>query len=457
MQITNENKGNGNAIIKVVIEQKDYEKNVADKLKEYRQKAALPGFRPGKVPASLIQKRFAKPILAEEVNTLLTKNLTDYLVDQKISILGDPLPDYELQKKIDWDQDTDFEFIFDIAVSPDIHVNFGQIMAFDYYKINVDDQMIKESMDSVLMRFGTNEEEACVGDKCSVRGDFVQLDEKGDPLEGGIAPKGVLIAVDLMKDETIKNLIIGKKAGDTLAFNPVKAYEDRHEVSHLLSISHEAAEELNSDFSFTISQILNFRKAELNEELYKKIYGEDTGIATEEQFKERISEEIALNLAHSSDQKFESDARENLIQAIPFNLPEDFLKRWLKETNHELTDEQLEKDFPGFSKDLRWQLIKNSIIKEHDLKVEEEEINLFARQIAISQFQQYGIFEIPEDHLNNYIKKVLEKEEDRERIIRRLYDGKVFQLVRQEANIVLKEVSSAEFRAIVNNNPEMEE
>jgi trigger factor len=457
MQITNENKGDGNAIIKVVIEQIDYEKNVADKLKEYRQKASLPGFRPGKVPASLIQKRFAKPILAEEVNSLLTKNLTGYLVDQKISILGDPLPDYELQKKIDWDQDTDFEFVFDIAVSPEIHVNFGQMMAFDYYKIKVDDQMISESVDSVLMRFGTNEEEEAVGEKSSVRGDFAQLDETGEIPEGGIAPKGVLLAVDLMKDESTRNQFIGKKVGDTLVFDPVKAYEDRHEVSHLLNISHEAAEELNSNFSFTVSQILNFRKAELNEELYKKIYGEETGIVTEEQFKERVSEEIALNLAHSSDQKFESDTRKNLIEAISFNLPEDFLKRWLKETNNELTDEQLEKDFPGFSNDLRWQLIKNSIIKEHDLKVEEEEINLFARQIAVSQFQQYGIFEIQEDQLNNYVKKLLEKEEDKERIIRRLYDGKVFQLIRQEASIVLKEVSSSEFRAIVNNNTPMEE
>jgi trigger factor len=276
-------------------------------------------------------------------------------------------------------------------------------------------------------------------------------------MEGGIAPKGILITVDLMKDEAVRNEIIGKKAGDTLVFDPVKAYHDRHEVSHMLNISHEAAEDLNSNFSFKISQILNFRKAELNEELFKKIYGEDAGIATEEQFKERLSEEIAQNLAHSSDQKFEKDARENLIQALPFDLPEVFLKRWLKETNNEITEEQIEKDFPGFTKDLRWQLIKNSIIKEHNLKVEEEEIAFFARQIAISQFQQYGIFEIPEDQLNNYVKKLMEKEEDKERIMRRLFDGKVFQVVRQEANIVLKEVSSAEFSAMFNNSSETEE
>ena len=272
----------------------------------------------------------------------------------------------------------------------------------------------------------------------------------------GIDNIQVLLAVDLMKDEAIRSGMIDKIKGDVVIFNPVIAFNDRHEVGHMLNITHEEAEILNSDFSFTITSILSFQKADLNEELYKKIYGAETDITTEEQFKERLSGEISLNLAHSSDQKFAMDTRENLINSIPMELPEEFLKRWLKEVNKEMTDEQIERDFTGFTRDLRWQLIKNSIIRDHGLEVSEEEIVFFARQIAISQFQQYGIYQVQDEHLNNYVKKILEKEDDRERIIRRIYDDKVISLVKEKAAIVEKEVTSDEFKAMVNNNLDQE-
>jgi trigger factor len=456
MKISKENQVNGSALIKITIEQNDYEKNVADKLREYRQKASLPGFRPGKVPASLIQKRFAKPILVEEVNNFLSNSITNYLQEQKISILGDPLPNQHEQKKINWDTDTEFEFAFDIAISPEVKVDLTQTQAFDYYKIKVDNQMLKESIESILQRYGANIEVEKVVGNSSVRGDFVQLDEQGSPVGNGIAPKGVLLAVDLMKDEAIRAEWINKVKGDVVVFDPVKAFEDRHEVGHMLNISHEEADILNGNFSFTISNILEFQKAEMNEELYKKIYGPETEITTEEQFKERLTEEISLNLAHSSNQKFAVDTQENLINHIKFDLPEEFLKRWLREVNKEMTDEQIENDFPNFTKDLRWQLIKNSIIRDHELQVTEEEITLYARQIAVSQFQQYGIYQIQDEHLNNFVKRILEKEDDREKIIRRIFDDKVISTVKEKAAVVEKEVTSEEFRALMNINEEQE-
>jgi trigger factor len=456
MKITKENEVNGSAVIRIVIEQNDYEKNVADKLREYRQKASLPGFRPGKVPASLIQKRFAKPILAEEVNNLLSNSLTHYLQEHQISILGDPLPHEEDHKKIDWDNDTEFEFAFDIAISPEVKVDLAGTEAFDFYKIKVDDQMVQESLESVQMRYGTNVEVDKVAGNSSVRGDFVQLDGDGKPVENGIAPKGILLAVDLMKDEAIRNGMIGKQKGDMVIFNPVTAYEDQHEVGHMLNISHEEAEKLDSDFSFTITSILDFYKADLNEELFRKIYGEESKISTIEQFKEKIGEEIALNLARSSNQKFAFDTRDSLVNTIKFDLPEAFLRRWLKEVNKEMTDEQIDHDFPGFTRDLRWQLIKNSIIRDHELKVSDEEIELVARQIALSQFQQYGIYQVQEEHLTNFVKRMLEKDEDRESIVRRIFDDKVISVVKEKAAVVEKEVTSDEFRAMANNNEEQE-
>ena len=456
MKISKENQANGSAVIKIAIEQMDYEKTVADKIREYRQKASLPGFRPGKVPASLIQKRFAKPILIEEVNNLLSNSLTNYLQEQKISILGDPLPNMQEQNKINWDTDTEYEFAFDVAISPEVKVDLTQTEAFDYYKIKVDNRMLEETIESVLQRNGSNVEIEKVAENSSVRGDFVQLDEQGSPIENGISPKGVLLAVDLMKDEAIRAEWINKGKGDVIVFDPVKAFEDRHEIGHMLNITHEEAETLQGNFSFTITNILEFRKAELNEELYKKIYGPETEIATEEQFKERLSEEISLNLSHSSNQKFAIDTQESLITHIKFDLPEEFLKRWLKEVNKEMTSEQIENDFPNFTKDLRWQLIKNSIIKDHALNVTEEEIALYARQVALSQFQQYGIFQVQDEHLNNFVKRILEKEDDRERIIRRIFDDKVISTVKEKAAVVEKEVTSDEFKALMNINEEQE-
>ncbi len=456
MKITKENTGSLNAVITVLIEQKDYEKTVTDKLREYRLKAALPGFRPGKVPASLIQKRFAKPILAEEVNNLLSNNLNEYLKEEHIALLGDPLPDREKQKTINWDTDTDFEFIFDIAISPEIRVDLNHFAHFDYYRIKVDEQMVNESIESARMRFGTNTESDVVSGNSSVRGDFVQLGENGKALEGGISPEGVLIAVDLMKDETTKTEITGKKCGDIIVFDPVTVYGDRHEIGHMLNISHEAAETLDSNFSFTIKNILNFQKAELNENLYKKIYGEESGITTEEQFKERLSEEISQRLAYSSDKKFALDARDNLILNTDFELPEEFLKRWLKEANKEMTKEQIENNFVNFTKDLRWQLIKNAIIKEHEIIVSKEETMDYARQVAISQFYQYGVYQIPDEHLDSFTKKIMEKDEDREGIVRRIYENKVIGVVKEKGTIVEKEISSEEFNAMMNNIQEEE-
>jgi len=454
MKITRENSDKGYAMVKVVIEPGDYEKTVAEKLREYRMKAALPGFRPGKVPASLIQKRFGKPLLAEEVNNLLSHNLTNYLHDEKISILGDPLPNVDQQKKIDWDNDSEFEFVFDIAISPDVKVTFGETGAFDYYRIKVDEKMMEENIESVRMSFGTNVETDVVGEKSSVRGDFIQLGDNGEQAGDAITADGVLIAIELMKDEEVRKAIIGKKVGDTVVFDPVKTFGDRHEVGHMLNISHEVAETVDGDFSFTIRSILDFQKAELNEELYKKVYGEDTEITTEAQFRERLTDEIARNLSRSSDQKFAVDVRDNLVNSIDITLPEEFLKRWLKEVNKEMDEEQIEKDFPGFTKDLRWQLIKNSLIRDYEIRVEEDEVSGLARQIAISQFQQYGIFQIQDEHLDTYVKRIMESEEDRERIVRRLFEDKVFTLIKEKGTIVEKEVSSEEFGALMRNSNE---
>lgn len=448
MKINRENIDNVNAVIKVLIEKNDYEKNVADKLREYRQKVALPGFRPGKVPAGIINKRFGKALLAEEVNQLLTQNLTNYLRDEKISIIGDPLPNHELQQPIDFDNNLDFEFVFDIALTPEINLELNKERSIDYYKIKVDDQMIGENIEQIRSQFGANVDSESVTANSYIRVDLRELNADGTEKQEGIHAENVLMAVDLIKDESVRNLIIGKSLNDEVVFNPVTAFEDRHEVGHLLNISHEAADNLESDFRATIRTIQNFENADLNEELYKKLFGEETEVSTEEQFREKLSENISASLENTSKQRFEIDARKALVDSVPMELPENFLKRWLKETNKELPDDKLEEEFPDFLEDLKWQLIKNTIIRENEIHVSEEETFNMAKSVAMSQYQQYGIYNIADEHLESFAHKILEREEDRERIVRRIFELKVYDIIRDKVNLNEKEITADEFKAL---------
>ncbi|MDD4107337.1 MAG: trigger factor [Prolixibacteraceae bacterium] len=447
--MTRENIDNVNAVIKILIEKPDYEKTVEEKLKEYRQNSSLPGFRPGKAPAGLIKKRFGKAILLDEVNKMLSQNLTKYLVEEKLQILGEPLGNQELQKQIDWDKDEDFEFVFDIALSPEIEISLDDKISIPYYTITVTDEMIDSQIELITSQMGENVKAEEVKEQSMLKGNFIELNENNEEVEEGIRPENVVMSIDLIKDEEIKKIFLGKKTGETVVFNPVTAYENRHEVGHMLNISHEEADELNSNFKFTINEIMEFQKAELNEELYKKAFGEDTEIKTEEDLKNQIKKEIASNLSQSSDRKFALDTRDALIEKINPALPEPFLKRWLKETNREVTEEQIENDFDGFTKDLKWQLIKNSIIKDNELKVEENEVFEFAKDIAYAQYSRYGIINAPDEQLESFAKIILEKPEEKEKLYSKLIEDKIIGVVKEKITLDNKEVTQEQFNDMI--------
>jgi trigger factor len=445
MKVTRENIDNVNAVIKVLIEKPDYEKTVEENLKDYRQKASIPGFRPGKAPMGLIKRRFEKSVMVEEINKMLSQNLTRYLMEEKLQILGEPLSSTEHQKPIDWEKDEDFEFAFDVALAPKVEVPLSEEDKLNYFTIKVTDDMIDQQIEMIQSQMGENIDADEVAEKSLVRGDFVELDEEGNEKEDGIKAEDVLLSVDLVKDEEIKKQFLGKQKGEVLTFDPVVAYGDRHEVGHLLKISHEQADELNSTFHFTITEILDYRKPELNEELYKKIYGEDTEIKTEEDLRNKLKEEIANSLLQSSDRRFAYDTRDTLVEKVNPELPEAFLKRWLKEANKDVTDEQIEKDFSGFLKDLRWQLIKEYLVKQNELKVEEEEVFGLAKQLAHAQYSQYGIYNAPEDQLESFAKMILEKPEEKERLHNKIMEDKVIDIVKGKVTLQTKEVTREEF------------
>ena len=451
MNITRENIDELNAILTVSIEKNDYEATVNDVLKNYRKKANMPGFRPGMVPAGLIKKMYGKAALADEVNKIISKSLTEYIHAENLNVLGEPLPNEEKQPAIDWDNQTDFSFVFDIGMAPAIDVKLDEMAALPFYNIIADDEMVSKQVDAYASRLGENKVVETVGEKDTVRGNFVQLNEDGGELEDDIVAEKIVIAIDLMKDEDAKASFIGKKAGDLIVFDPVKAYDNKHDVGHMLNISHEAAENLSGNFSFTIVEVLHFEKAELNEDLFKKIYGEDCGIATEEEFKAKVKAEIEENFVYSSNYKFALDSRDNLIKAIPFALPEAFLKRWIKATNEKMTDEQIDGDFDNFMTDLKWQLIKDRIVRDNDLKITEEDVRALAKEMAAMQFRQYGLNNVGDEHLENYANHMLKNEEERRKLVARKQEDVIVATIKDKVTLDVKEVSFDEFNKMLEN------
>jgi len=449
MNITRENIDSLNAMLTVTVEKNDYEASVNEVLKNYRKKANMPGFRPGMVPAGLIKKMYGKAALADEINKIISKGLTEYIHAENLNILGEPLPNDEKQPAIDWDNQTDFSFVYDIGMAPEFNVELNEQTTLPYYNIVADDEMVTKQMDAYAGRMGQNKVVDLVDDKETVRGNFVQLNEDGSELEDGIAAEKVVIAIDLMKDEDTKALFLGKKAGDVVVFDPMKAYDNKNEVANMLKISHQEAENISGNFSFTIIEVLKFEKAELNEDLFKAIYGEDAGITTAEEFKARIKKDIEDSFVYSSDYKFAIDSHAALTTTIDFELPKAFLKRWIMATNEKMTEEQIDTDFDNFMLDLKWQLIKDKIVKDNQLQITEEDVRALAKEMAAMQFRQYGLNNVSEEHLDNYANHMLKTEEERRKIVTKKQEDIIMATIKSKVTLDLKEIGFDEFNKML--------
>lgn len=434
-----------NATVRLKIEKQDYEATVNEKLKEYKKKVNMPGFRKGMVPAGLIKRMYGKSVLAEQVNQILGSELSKYITDEKLSILGEPLPNAEEPLNIDFDKDEEFEFAFDLGLSPEFNVDLEKAGELSWYEIEVDEDLIDKQVEGYANRFGENVPAEQVGEKETMNGDFAELDENGNIKEGGISAENVFVSPQLMKDEEIKSRFAGAKVGDVIKFNPKTAYANDHEVAHLLKIKHEDIEGLNSEFNFTITKINTFIPAEVNEDLFKKIYGEETEIKTLEEFKQKIKEELQANLKYSSEYKFLLDAKESFVKQADMKLPDEFLKRWLLETNKKVTREQIDQEFEQFRKDLQWTLIKNKLIRENEIKISEDDIREMASEMAKMQFHQYGMFNVPAEYLENYANSILKNEEEKHRMIEKKSEEKVLSLIKEKTAVKTRKVSQKEF------------
>ncbi len=432
-----------NATITVKITPEDYQDAVVKTLKEQQKKAEIKGFRKGKVPMGMMKKLYGKAVLVDEVNRVVTNSLYKYIVDNNIEILGEPLPNEEEQAKIDWKEGEDFTFTYDLGLSPEIKMSITKKNKVTRYPIIISDEMIANGVDMHARRFGENKEVEEVKATDLLRGDFVEL-AKVNPKKDGIKKDNVAIALEYMKDEETKKLFEGTKKGETIDFDLKKAYPNEADLSSLLDVSKEEIEAANEKFRFTMKEISRFEPHVVNQELFNKVYGEGT-VKTEEEFKAKIKEEIANQISGDVDYKLGLDIKKMLQDKAEFDLPEAFLKRWLVLANKDFTKEGVEENFVNYAEEIKWQLVKAKFAKENDLKATPEDVKALARTYALTQFRQYGIMDVPEEHLDNYASQLLQNREQMQKLHERVEEEKVLDFVKNKITIEDKEVTVEDF------------
>ena len=446
MNISQERIDELNAVLKVKIEKKDYEERVENVLKDYRRKANVPGFRPGKVPSGMIRKMYGKAVLVEEVNKLISESISKYIIEEKLNLLGEPLPS-KSQQMIDFDTQKEYEFAFDLGIAPEFELALSKKDKLVYFDILVDEKRIDDTVNNYAQRFGNIQKVDVVEEKEVVRGALVQLDKDGNELEEGIKVEEATLSVEYIKDEEIRKKFIGANVNQIISFNPKVAFENETEIASLLKIEKDEVANLESDFQLTIGEITKFVTSDINQELFDKVYGHDT-VKSLEEFRSKIQDEIKVNLNLESDYKLLIDAKEKLVKKYKLVLPDEFLKRWLVASNKELTNEQIESDYELFQVDLKWQLIKDKIIRENDLKVDEKEILEHAKKFTAMQFQQYGLTNIEDAHIENYAKEMLNKAEEKRKISDRLFEDKIIDYIKETLKIDKKGISADDFNKL---------
>jgi len=444
MNIVKKDLDQNNSIVTLLIEKADYTEKVDKKLRETRKKANIPGFRPGMVPAGLIKKMYGKAMLAEEINKLVSDSLYNYIRESNLNILGEPLPNETEQKAIDFDTQEDFEFVFDLGLAPEFDVELTKKDKVKYYTIAVSDEMIENQVKSYTGRYGKYIQEDEVEEKDMLKGELLEMAD-GKVNEDGLKVQDATLTIAYMKDDAQKALFTGAKKGDSITFNPAKAFESETEISSMLKISKEAAKTIDSDFQLKIESITRYHESEIDQELFDKVYGEGT-VKSEEEFRAKIKENIQETLNADSDYKFGADAQEMLVAKYKdIVFPDAFLKRWVLSSNENLTPETLEEDFPKMIENLKWQIIKSKLEKANEIKVDNGDIDAYARKMAKAQFAQYGMIGMDDEVIANYAKDMMKKEETFRNVTDKVAEEKILAIIKNTVKLENKEITLEEF------------
>jgi trigger factor len=438
-----------NGLMTITIDQADYQEQVDKKLKEYRKKAQMPGFRPGMVPIGLIKRQYGTAVKVEEVNRVLGEKLYEYIRENKIQMLGEPLPSEEKQVPQDLKGDGPFEFVFDIAVAPEFKAELTEKDTIDYFAIKADDKLIDEQVQMFASQAGEFVEAQEWSGNDTLKGDLRQLDVEGNTLEGGITVEAAMVMPSYIKGEDEKKKFDGAKPGDIIIFNPKKAYPDNDaEVAALMKLKKEDVKDLESDFSFQITEIRHFQPAAVDAKLFEKVFGE--GVKDEADFRQRIATGLQAQLAGNSDYKFLIDVRKYMEEKVgQLTFPESLLKRVMIQNNKDKGEEFVEKNFQASIDELKWHLIKEQLVEATQVKVEDADLKAIAKDAVRQQFAQYGMNNIPDDVLENYAEEQLKKRENIDNFVNRAIDVKLTQALKSVVKLNTKEVTLDEFRKLM--------
>lgn len=446
MNISLEKVSNVSAVLTVNMEKADYEENLKKALKSLSQKAQMPGFRPGKVPMGLIKKMYGGQAKADEVNKLLNEKLFEYINENKVNMLGEPLTN-EKQQPQDIEAQDNFEFIFDIALAPEFKVEATAEDHVDYYDIEVSEEQIDEQVKAITNRAGHPEAVENYEDRDILRGILAELDENGQPAENGIQVENASLMPAYFKNDEQKKVFENARKNDVLVFNVSAAYENNEtEIASLLKIKKEEVAQHTGNFSFQVEEISRFVPAELNQELFDQVFGEGT-VKSEDEFRAKVKENIGIQHTADSDYKFLLDVRVHFEQKVgDLQFPDDLLKRIMKANNKDKDEKFVEDNYAKSIEELKWHLIKEQLVKANNIKVDDSDLKAQAIQATRFQFAQYGLNNIPDEYLEQYASEMLKKKEQVNALIERCIDVKLTESLKGIVTLNHKNISVDDFR-----------
>lgn len=448
MKVTFENPDKVNGLMTLTVEEADYTEKVEKQLKDYRKRANIPGFRPGQVPMGMVRRQYGNAVKVDVINNLLGEEIYKYVRENKVQMLGEPMPS-EQQVQVDLEKPAPYTFVFDIAVAPEFKIEITKKDTVDFYNIAVDDKIIDRQIDMYASRSGHYDKVEEYQANDMLKGDMRELDAEGNTKEGGISVEAAIMMPEYIKVEEQKALFQGAKLGDVITFNPKKAYpESSAEIQGMLKVSREEAENITADFSYQITEISRYVKAEVNQALFDQVYGEGN-IADEKAFRERIAQDLKAQFVTDSDFRFLQDLRKYCEDKVgKLTYPDATLKRVMLNNNKDKGSDFVEKNYEKSIKELTWHLIKEQLVAANNVKIEDADIKEAAKEAARAQFAQYGMNNVPDEYLENYAADMLKKKEYVDNLVDRSIDRKLTEALKKIVKLNEKEISLDDFNKL---------
>ncbi len=447
MDITQEKIDDLNAVLNIKINQEDYQARVEKAIKEQAKKAKLPGFRPGMVPAAHIKKMYGKSILVDEINHMLSDSLNNYITDNQLEVLGQPLPKADDDKVFNWDFTEDYEFNYEVGLAPDFTLDFSAADVVPQYVVKIDDETLQARIKNIRRSYGKMTNPDVSADDDVLYSELKQLSADGSVFEDGIT-NTTSVRIEQIVDEEVKSSLIGLKKGDVITFDINKAFNnDAAKIAGLLKIDEAEAADLKSNFQLTVKNVNRLEESDLNQEFFDKIFGEGV-VHNEEEFRTKIAEEQEAMMAQDADRKLQDELYQFVLSKVNFELPDGFLKRWLKVSNEKLSDQELEDGYADFAKNLKWTLIENKIIKDNNIEIKYEEVFQAAKQRLDAQFRMYSPQALDEEQLGQYTVQFLQNKDNANKLFEEVKALKVFDYLKTVVTLDKKEIDNTAFKKL---------